>query len=281
MITITGASGQLGRLVAQALLERVSPTVVTLATRDPGKIGDLASKGFKTVAANFDDAQSLVAAFDGAKTVLIISGDGPNDARTRQHRAAVDAAKKAGAGRVVYTSFTNATPESLFTFAAIHADTEAYLTASGLRFTILRNNQYAENLTTQSAKATGVLALPGAFGKVAHITRADVAAATAGDITAEGHARKTYELTGPEALDLFEIAAILTGTWKTPITAVDLAPADFAKALTQRGMPPFVVEARIGLRQAVGAGEYAAVTDHASRLAGRPIESLSSYLRRL
>ncbi len=280
MITITGANGKLGRLVAQALGDRGSPSRVRLGTRDPGKLGDLAGKGFKTVAASFDQPESLVAAFDGAETVLIISGDGPNDARIRQHRAAVDAAKKAGVGRLVYTSFTNATPKSLFTFAAIHADTEAYLKASGVPFTILRNNQYAENVTTQAAKDTGALALPGVCGKVAHISRADIAAATAAALTGEGHAGKTYDLTGPEALDLLQVAAILSQTLKKTVTVFDLAPSDYAKVLAQRGLPPFVVEALVGLRQATGAGEYADVTDHAARLAGRPIEPLSSYLSR-
>jgi NAD(P)H dehydrogenase (quinone) len=281
MITVTGASGQLGRLVAQALAERVSPTTVRLATRHPGKTADLAARGSTTVPADFDKPESLEAAFAGSGTVLIISGDAPNDVRIRQHMAAIDAAKRAGVGRVVYTSFVNPTPNSLFTFAAIHADSEAHIIASGIPFTILRSNQYAENLPVAVAKATGKLALPGAAGKVAHIARADVAAAIAGALTEQGHVGKIYDLTGPEALDLFEIAAILADSWGTPVTAVDLASTEFAKALAERGMPSFAVEAIVSLRQAVAAGEYAAVTDHASRLAGRPVQPLSSYLRRL
>ena len=281
MIVMTGASGQFGRLVAQALAERVSPTQVRLGAREPGKITDLADKGFKTVAADFDKPETLDAAFAGAKVVLIISGDAPSAHRIRQHRAAIDAAKAAGVGRVAYTSFTNPTPRSLFPFAAIHADSEAWLKASGVAYTILRNNQYAENLTTASAKATGMLELPGALGKVAHITRADVAAATAGALIQEGHAGKVYELTGPEALNLIEVASILSDTWGKLVRAVDLDPAEFGRMLASRGLPPFAVEAIVGLRLAVGAGEYAAVCDDAARLAGRPMESLSDYLGRL
>jgi NAD(P)H dehydrogenase (quinone) len=282
MIVTTGAAGQLGRLIAQALAERVSPAQVALGTRDPSKVADLAAKGFKTAAADFDKPATLEAAFAGADVVLIVSGDAPVDARIRQHRTAIDAAKKAGVGRLVYTSFTNPTPQSLFSFARIHADTEAYLKRSGLAYTILRNNQYAENLggPLAGAKATGMLSLPGAKGKVAHITRADIAAATAGALTQRGHDNKTYELTGPEALDLFDAATILAKAWGKPVTAADMDPAAFGKALASRGLPPFVVEALVGLRGAVAAGEYAAVSADASRLAGRAIEPLGAYLAR-
>ena len=280
MIVTTGASGQLGRLVAHALADRVSPATVTLGARDPGKLADLAAKGFKTAAVDFDKPASLAATFSGADAVLIISGDAPNDVRIRQHRAAIDAAKSAGVGRVVYTSFTNATPASLFPFAAIHADSETYLKASGIPYTILRNNQYAENLTLAAAKESGEFALPGIGGKVAYITRADLAAATAAVLTQPGHDGKVYELTGAEALDLVEVADLLTKVSSTPIRAREIPLSDYGSALAGRGLPPFVVEALVGLRQAVAAGEYAAVTDDAHRLAGRPLETVRTFLAR-
>jgi NAD(P)H dehydrogenase (quinone) len=184
--------------------------------------------------------------------------------------------------RIVYTSFTNPRPESLFPFAAIHADTEAYLKASGLPYTILRNNQYAENITgaLAVAKATRTLALPRAEGKVAHITRADVAAATAGALNQSGHDGKTYEVTGPEALSLFDIADVLSKAWGRPIKAADMDPADFGQLLASRRVPPFAVEAVVRLREAAAAGEYSIVSDDARHLAGRTIESMSSYVAR-
>lgn len=282
MIVMTGANGQLGRAIANALAERVAPSTVALGTREPSKINDLAAKGFNTAAADFDDRDSLEAAFAGAETVLIVSGDTPNDIRIRQHRTAIDAAKTAGAGRVVYTSFTNPTPASLFPFASAHADTEAYLMASGLAYTILRNNQYAENANgaLAAAKAGGTLALPAPGAKVAHITRADIAAATAGAVTQAGHAGKVYELTGPEALSLIDIAHVLTEAWGKPITAEDIEPDAFGKMLAARGVPPFAVDAVVRLRQASAAGEYATVSDDARRLAARAIEPMSAYVRR-
>lgn len=282
MITITGAGGQLGRLVAGALAERLPAEQVTLGTRDPDKIADLGARGFRTARADFDDRASLDAAFAGADALLLISADAQNDVRIRQHRAAVDAAKKAGVGRVVYTSFTNASAKSRFPFAQIHADTEAYLKASGLRYTILRNNLYAENLDNALARAkqSGALALPGASGRVAYIARADIAAAAAGALVQEGHAGRTYELTGPEALDLPMVATALSGALGKPVQAVDADPQDFGKRLASSGLPPFVVEAVVGLYAAVAAGEYAAVSPDAGRLAGRPLESITSYVNR-
>ena len=283
MLVITGANGKLGRLIAEETAKRVPVSTVTLATRDPAKIADLGARGFKTARADFDDAASLTAAFKGAKAVVIISGDTPNDVRIRQHRAAVDAAKAVGVGRIVYTSFVSPGEKSLFPFSAIHSDTEAYIKASGVPFTILRDNQYAENLTNvvAGAKQSGTLAQPGARGKVAYITRADTAAAIAGALTQDGHAGKIYDLTGPEALDAFEIAAVLGQSLGKAVTAVDADPADFAKVFAAHGLPPFLIEALLGLYAAAGAGECANVSGDAAKLAGRPIEPVSAFVRRI
>jgi NAD(P)H dehydrogenase (quinone) len=281
MIVVTGAGGKLGRLVADELAKRLNPSDVTLGSRDPAKIADLAAKGFKTARVDFDDSASLEAAFTGAQTVLIVSGDAPNDVRIRQHRAAIDAARKAGVARIVYTSFTNPSAQSLFPFAWIHADTESYLKASGVPFTILRDNQYAENLTNAIGGArSGTLALPGARGKVAYIARADAAAAIAGALTQDGHAGKTYELTGPEALDAFEIAAVVASALARPVQAVDADPAEFGKVFAAHGLPPFVIDALLGLYAAAAAGECAVVSADAAKLAGRPIEPVSAFIRR-
>lgn len=282
MIVTTGAGGKLGRLVAEALAERGATAEVTLTTRSPEKIADLAAQGFRTAKADYDDPAGMEAAFAGAEVLLLVSADGPNEPRKHQHRAAIDAAKRARVQRVVYTSFTNPVNDSLFPFAWIHADTEAYLKASGLPYTILRNNQYAENLGSAlaAAKDSGTLALPGAHGKVAYITRRDIAAAIAGALTQGGHAGKTYELTGPEAVDLAAVAAALSETLGRPVTALDADPKAFGERLASFGLPPFVVEALLGLYAAAAAGECAAVSDDAARLAGRPTESVLSYVRR-
>ena len=123
-----------------------------------------------------------------------------------------------------------------------------------------------------------MLALPGAQGKVAYIARADVAAATAGALTRDD-GRTEVEITGNTALDLFEVAELASQAWGMQVTARDMPPAEYAKLLTDRDLPGFVVDAQVGIRLAAGAGEYARVTRDAEQLAGRPIDDLLNYLK--
>jgi NAD(P)H dehydrogenase (quinone) len=282
MILVTGAGGQLGRLVAQELAGRTDPAKVVLGTRDPAKIADLAAKGFRTAAVDFDKPATLSSAFSGVDTLLIISADGPNGPRLEQHKRAIDAAKAAGVGRIAYTSVINPTHESLFDFAASHGDTEAYIRASGVSFTFLRNNLYVENIAgaIEHAKATGVLSLPGVNGRGASLTRADVAAAVAGALVGAGHANKAYEITGPEALSLSDLAPILSKAWGKPVTAQEMPEAAFTGMLQSFSLPPFLVEALVGIRKAMAHGEYEAVSQDAAKLAGRRIESFGAWAAR-
>ena len=280
MITITGASGQLGQELTKALEQRVSPSSVRLGTRNLAKIATALASGFQTAVVDFDDVDGMKRGFDGSDVVFIICGDTPNEVRKLQHRRAIDAAKAANVGRVVYTSFVNPRKESLFPFAAVHEDSESYLKSSGMSYTLLRNNHYMENLSKalEVARATGILSLPGAYGKVAYICRADVAAATANVLTSAGHDKISYELTGSAALDLFEVAKVATYAWETPIAVRDMDPDGYREVLAKRGLPPFAIDAQVGIRMAAGAGEYSVVTPHATVLAGRPLISFADYL---
>lgn len=280
MITITGASGKLGRAVAHELGKRVDTAQVTLGSRTPAAIEDLRKQGFIIAVADFERPETLQEMFRSAQTALIICGHGDNDTRTRQHKNAFAAARGAGVGRLLYTSFTNPTARSLFPFAKVHEASENLAREMGLRCTFLRNNHYAENLEAALALArkTGVLALPGARGKVAYIARADVAAATAGALASDD-GRTEAEITGNAALDLFEVAELASQAWGMPVTARDMPAGEYAKLLTARGLPDFVVDAQVGIRLAAGAGEYAHVTRDAEQLAGRPVDDLLNYLK--
>ncbi len=282
-IAMTGASGRLGRSVAAALGSVVAPSTVTLGTRNPASLEAFSEQGFRTAVADFDRPDTLEAAFEGADVVYIICGDAENVTRIRQHRNAIDAARKVGAGRVVYTSFVNPTSASLFPFARVHEDTERYLRDSGLPYTLLRNNHFAENLSGALALAqdSGELALPGAHGKVAYISRSDVAAATAGALTQPGHENRCYEVCGPQPLDLFEVAGIAGRVWGRPVTGRDMGADEYRQLLERRGLPPYAVAAQVGIRLAAGAGEYAATSTDAAILARRPIGTVESFLRGL
>lgn len=282
MIVTTGAAGQLGRLVARALAERTSPAGVRLTTRDPSRIADLAEQGFAIARADYDDPDSMKNAFAGASALLLISSNTDNHVRSRQHRTAIDAAKSVGVDRVVYTSFTNPTPTSRLKSFTSHAETEAYLKASGLQYTILRVNQYAENLdpVLVQSKCSNRIVLPGARGKVAYVTRADVAAAIAAVLTQEGHAGRTYEITGPEAVDLYEIARSLSEARGTAVVAVEADPVEYGRMLQSQGMPAWLAEGYLTLFEAVAAGEHSVVTRDAARLAGRALEPMTTYVKR-
>lgn len=282
MITITGASGQLGREIAGALACLISPEAVRLGTRNPENIRDFADRGFQTVRIDFEDPDGMRRAFEDSSELLIICGDAANEVRVLQHRNAIDAAKAAGVGHVFYTSFVNPEPDSLFPFARVHADSEAYLSQSGLSYTFLRNNHYVENIgkALEAARATGVLSLPGAKGKVAYIPRSDIAMATAGALVNTEFRAASYELTGPEALDLMDIARIASDVWGKTIVAREMGVDEFRALLVSRELPKYLIDAQVGIRLASGAGEYSRVGPDAERLAGRPVRSLRDYLMR-
>ncbi|MBN9049933.1 MAG: NmrA family NAD(P)-binding protein [Rhizobiales bacterium] len=283
MIAITGASGQLGRLVAEELKQRGHAEKISLGTRDPAKLQSLADAGFRVVAADFDRPETLASLFAGSEIALVICGNAPNDVRVRQHRAAIAAAKSVGVQRLVYTSFVNPHDDSLFSFAKVHAATERDMLSSGLSCTFLRSNQYFENLNAalKIALETGVLSMPGVSGKVAYLARSDIAAAAASVLTDRRHAEQAYELTGPEALDLFEVARCAAASWARGVSACDMPVDDYRKLLMARGLPAYAVEGQVGIRLAAAAGEQAKITDDAHRLVGKPLQTMDGYLGRI
>ena len=147
-LLVTGATGQLGKLVLDQLLgSGVEPARIIATSRETAKLADYAAKGVKTRAADFDDPASLESAFAGADRILIISTDALDQPgkRLKQHLAAVAAAKKAGAKHILYTSMPS--PEtSVIPFAPDHLGTENAIKATGIPYTILRNGWYMENL---------------------------------------------------------------------------------------------------------------------------------------
>ncbi|MBV6670059.1 NAD(P)H-binding protein [Xanthomonas euvesicatoria pv. alangii] len=198
MIAITAANGHLGQAVAAELLARNAASRVRLAVRSTEKLQTQQDQGFEVVRADYDDPASLDAALAGVSTLLLISSNGTNEDRIRQHKTAIDAARRAGVARIVYTSFTNPSFDSAFVWAHPHAETEPYLKDSGLAWTILRNNRYFTNIDPMLEQAVqkGTFAIPGASGKVAYAGHDDLAAAAATVLLQDGHAGKTYELTG-------------------------------------------------------------------------------------
>lgn len=268
---VTGASGQLGQLVIEALARKAGPETIVAAVRDPARAAAALPAGVVIREADYDRPATLDAAFAGAEQVLLISSNAIG-ARLAQHRNAIDAAKRAGAARILYTSVLHA-DRSKLGLAEEHRQTEALIADSGLAHTLLRNGWYIENYAASIPGALQHGAFIGAArnGRISGAARIDYAEAAAAALLAEDAAeRVVHELAGEKAFTLAEFAAELSRQAGRQIPYADLTPADFEAALLQAGLPaPFA---------ALLANSDAAAADGAlhddggelSRLIGRP-----------
>lgn len=267
-IAVTGATGQLGRLVIEQLKTRASgqQAVVALA-RDPAKAADL---GVEVRAADYDQPATLAAAPAGVDVLLLISSDAIGQ-RVAQHHSVIEAAKATGVTRIAYTSIlrADATPISM---GAEHRATERLIQESGLDYTLLRNSWYLENYAGAIAGALHAGAFVGSAGdgRISAAARADYADAAAVVLTSEGHAGKIYELAGDEAFTMAELAAEASRQTGRDLPYNNLPEEAYAEVLKSIGLPPPVAAM---LAQAdVGAAEGALFNAdrQLSRLIGRP-----------
>ena len=274
-IAITGATGQLGRLVIEQLRGQVAAADIVALARTPAKAAEL---GVAARAADYARPETLPAALAGVATLLLISSSEIGQ-REAQHRNVIAAARAAGVKRVVYTSLLHA-DRSPLSLAAEHLDTEAALKASGLAFTILRNGWYTENYTGSVAAAVAAGAYVGSSGagRISAAARADYAAAAVAVLTSAGHDGRTYELAGDPAFTLAELAAELSRQVGRTIPYQDLGEAGFAAALAAHGLPARFAAAIASW--GTGAAQGALFDDGGTlaRLIGRPTTPLASSI---
>ena len=273
MIIVTGATGHLGRAIVEQLVGRLAADQVGVSVRDPSKASDLAALGVRVRRGDFAEPASLTHAFEGATQVLVVSSNAAAHGGDplAQHRAAIEAARAAGARRVVYTSHMGASATSLFPPMLDHAATEAMLGESGLAWTSLRNGFYASSGLALAGDGwkTGVIEAP-ADGKVSWATHADLAAAAAIVLTSEGRFDgPTPPLTGAEALDLADLAALGSELLGRPVRRQVLTDDEQQARMSARGAPPGAVRLVLGLYRASRAGEFAAVDPTLAQLLGR------------
>jgi len=281
-IVITGATGQLGRLVVSALLRLDVDRAQILATgRNEEKLGSLAELGIATARADYDDAAGLEAAFEGADTLLLISGSEVGR-RVEQHRTAVEAAVRAGVGRVVYTSALGADRGKLL-LADEHLATEQLIADSGLPYTILRNGWYTENFepALHHADSTGEVLSNAGDGRVASATREDYAEAAAAVLAQDGHAWQTYELSGDVAWSFDELAAALTEVLGREVVHRRLTPEQHLAALEEAGVDESTARFLVAIDANIEDGALDLVTGDLSRLIGRRTTPLVDALRTL
>ncbi|MDW8844440.1 SDR family oxidoreductase [Erwinia sp. MMLR14_017] len=242
MIAVTGATGQLGRLVIDALLKRVPAAEIIAAVRSPEKASDLAGLGVQVRKADYSDAESLVSAFSGVDKVLLISSNEVG-AREAQHLAVIAAAKEAGVSLLAYTSLLHA-DTSPMGLAGEHRSTEQALIASGIPYAILRNGWYTENYAASIAPALTHSAFIGAAaeGKIASASRQDYAEAAAAVLTSSDAADKIYELAGDSAYTLAAFTAEIAKQSGKEVQYINLSQEAFADALKGAGLPAGLAE---------------------------------------
>lgn len=270
-IVITGASGKLGRLTAEAVAERVSPSEVILVTRSPDAIGDLAERGFVVRKGDFDEPPSLRAAFAGGERLLIISASEIGK-RVVQHRAAIDAAVAAGVQWAAYTGIPNPSDSNPGAAGRDHRATEEALRESGLAWTFLRNSIYTEMLARGAgpALASGKLVTNAGEGRTSYISREDCAAAAAAVLTSDGHDGKEYDITGPEALGDRDVAALYAELGGRPVEPVFLDDEHWVATMVEHaGMPEAGARTYATFGEAARRGYLAVVSSAVEDLTGR------------
>lgn len=282
-LVITGASGQLGRRVAELLLDQGCRDRLILVTRQTQKLADLAQRGAELRYGDFDDAASLAAAFAGGDRLLLISAT-DLARRVQQHTNALQAARAAGIRQVVYTSMLAPQPANPAVITPSHRATEQALADSGMAATILRHGLYADYQVPEALAAinAGKLLHNRGAGRIAYVAREDCAAVAAAVMRGEGHAGKVYDVTGPRAWSAVELAELYAALAGREVSARDLDDAAFIDALLaaqgDTGHGRYGAELVASFGRAIREGWFAACTDTVERLAGRPPQDLRALL---
>jgi uncharacterized protein YbjT (DUF2867 family) len=279
MIVITGASGKLGSLIVDRLLERVPAEQVGVSVRDPARADGLAARGVRVRQGDFAEPATLDAAFEGATQVLIVSVNAIGPEKVAQHTGAVDAAYAAGAKRVLYTSHQGAGAASLFSPMVDHAATEEYLSGLGTPFTSLRNGYYADTIPVLFGQAleTGELVAP-ADGPVSWTAHADLASAAARILTDGGFDGPTPPLTAADVFDLEQVARVLGDVSGRRVRRVVVDDEQWQADMVARGVPEGRATLLLGMFLASRRGEFAATDPALEALLGRPATSLGEFL---
>ncbi|MEN7460928.1 SDR family oxidoreductase [Pantoea dispersa] len=279
MIAITGATGQLGRLVINALLKKVPASEIIAVVRSPEKAQDLQALGVALRTADYNQPQTLQGAFAGVQKVLLISSSEVGQ-REAQHRAVIDAAKAAGVSFIAYTSLLHADTSPLG-LGVEHRATEALLQASGIPYALLRNGWYSENYAASIAPALAHHAFIGAAGngRIASAAREDYAAAAAEVISHDDQAGKVYELAGDDSYTLAEFSAEIARQSGEQVEYVNLPPAEFSAALIGAGLPAPLAELLADSDAGAAQGALFDDSHTLSKLIGRPTTPFAAVIK--
>ncbi|AIV28080.1 MULTISPECIES: SDR family oxidoreductase [Enterobacter] len=279
MIAITGATGQLGRLVIEQLLKTVPANQIVAIVRNPAKAEALSQQGIVVRQGNYTDQAALTTALKGVKKLLLISSSEVGQ-RATQHQNVINAAKAAGVTFIAYTSLLHADNSPLGLHVE-HVATEKALATSGIPYALLRNGWYTENYLASAPPALehGVFIGAAGEGKIASATRADYAAAAAKVVSEEGHAGKVYELAGDSAWTLSDLAAELSKQSGKPVVYQNMSEADFAAALKSVGLPAGLADMLADSDVGASKGGLFDDSHTLSKLIGRATTSLAESVK--
>ncbi|MFL2099484.1 SDR family oxidoreductase [Desemzia sp. FAM 23991] len=277
-ILVTGATGMLGVKVMEALLERASVEDLVISARDPEKAAGLKEEGVDVRQADYEDPASLERAFSGIDKLLLISSQGDDETRIRQHSNAIYAAEKCGVGSIVYTSISKP-QESTLPVAEVHRQTEQLIRDSGIPFTFLRNNWYIENEigTVKNVLEGGPVLTSAEDGRVGWVPRVDYAEAAAAVLSSSGHENKIYELSGKPS-SYADMARELTNILGRRVIVRNVNDRTYQEVLIANGTPDIMAEFSVEIQQSIRHGDLDVESEDLQKLMGRPAITLNQSL---
>lgn len=280
-LLVTGATGKLGSKIVNVLLAKVPADQLAVSVRNPEKAEDLRAKGVDVRHGDFDQPETLAAAFKGIDRLLIISADGDTETRIRQHNNAVDAAKNAGVSFIAYTSIANAQKSTNF-LAEVHKATEIAIQKTGIPYSFLRNNWYLENelSTIQGVQSGAPWVTSAGSGKVGWALQQDYAEAAAEVLAGEGHENTIYELSG-KPLSQEEIAAAVSQVIGKEVPVQHVDDSKYAEIMTQAGIPDFVVPMLVAIQKDIREGTLDIESNDFEKLLGRSETPVVDGVRKL
>lgn len=280
-ILVTGATGKLGTKVLETLLKTVPASQLAVSVRNPEKAEGLLTRGVEVRYGDFDHPDTLTSAFAGIDRLLIISTDGNNETRIRQHTNAIAAAEQAQVKFIAYTSLGNASENSLF-LAQVHRTTEEAIVKTGIPYSFLRNNWYLENeiLSIQGVLAGAPWVTSAGSGRVGWALQQDYAEAAAAVLTGSGHENTVYELSG-KLMTQEEFAAALGVVLGKEVDVQKVDDATYADIMKVAGIPDFVITILVNIQKGIRDSALAIESNDFEKLLGRPATPISKALTQI
>jgi NAD(P)H dehydrogenase (quinone) len=280
-ILVTGATGKLGTKVVETLLKTIPASQLAVSVRSPEKADGLRARGVEVRHGDFDQPETLDSAFAGIDRLLIISADGDNETRIRQHTDAVAAAERAQVKFIAYTSLGNASESNMF-LAAPHQATEKAILKTGIPYSFLRNNWYLENEigSIQGVMAGAPWVTSAGSGRTGWALQQDYAEAAAAVLAGNGHENTVYELSG-KLMTQEELASALGTVLGKEVSVQQVDDDTYADIMKGAGVPEFVLPILVGIQKGIRDGELEIESNDLEKLLGRPITPINDALRQI